>query len=164
MCSTTFISVTNIPVRYLEGARWDIQKGLLRDSFLKELHPLMPVMHLSAVEVEALDLSGKYECPIFYTATRGGTFTFSAQLKTGAHTLRAAAVSSTYSIMTHFCRRVFHKVGPGWGRHFIECWELMSLTDRGYGIPLSAFLANPMYVNHLIHTYIYICLTFVFNK
>jgi len=62
----------------------------------------------------------------------------------------------SYSIMTHFCRRVFHKVGPGWGRHFIECWELMSLTDRGYGIPLSAFLANPMYVNHLIHTYIYI--------
>ena len=72
--------------RYLEGARWDSQKGLLRDSFLKELHPLLPVMHLTAVEVEGLDMSGKYECPVFYTATRGGTFTFAAQLKTGTHT------------------------------------------------------------------------------
>ncbi len=44
---------------------------------------MLPVMHLSAVEVEALDMSGKYECPVFYTATRGGTFTFPAQLKTG---------------------------------------------------------------------------------
>jgi hypothetical protein len=40
-------------------------------------------MHLTAVEVEGLDMTGKYECPIFYTATRGGTFTFAAQLKTG---------------------------------------------------------------------------------
>jgi hypothetical protein len=40
-------------------------------------------MHLTAIEVEGLDMSGKYECPIFYTATRGGTFTFAAQLKTG---------------------------------------------------------------------------------
>jgi hypothetical protein len=72
--------------RYLEGARWDSQKGLLRDSFLKELHPVLPVMHLTAVEVEGLDMTGKYECPIFYTATRGGTFTFAAQLKTGTQT------------------------------------------------------------------------------
>jgi len=87
MRSTAFIfaAVTNAPVRYLEGARWDMQKGLLRDSLLKELHPLLPVMQLMAVEVEALDMSGKYECPVFYTATRGGTFTFPAQLKTGAH-------------------------------------------------------------------------------
>ena len=77
-------ALTHSLLRYLEGARLDTQKGLLRDSFLKELHPVLPVMHLTAVEVEGLDMTGKYECPIFYTATRGGTFTFAAQLKTGA--------------------------------------------------------------------------------
>ena len=81
---TVSFTLTQLLDRYLEGARWDTQKGLLRDSFLKELHPILPVMHLTAVEVEGLDMTGKYECPIFYTATRGGTFTFAAQLKTGA--------------------------------------------------------------------------------
>lgn len=31
---------------YMEGARWDIQVGVIAESKLKELHPHMPVINI----------------------------------------------------------------------------------------------------------------------
>mmetsp|Transcript_13770 Transcript_13770/g.31948 ORF Transcript_13770/g.31948 Transcript_13770/m.31948 type:complete len:373 (+) Transcript_13770:1-1119(+) len=67
---------------FLEGARWDTTAALLKDSFLKELYPSLPVMHVLAVPQEDKRTSGYYDCPVYYTQQRGGTFTFAAQLKT----------------------------------------------------------------------------------
>lgn len=67
---------------YMEGARWDISKGKLQDSLLKELHPVMPVVHVIAIPIEEQRTTGFYECPVYYTSQRGPTFTFAAQLTT----------------------------------------------------------------------------------
>ena len=77
---------------FLEGARWDsgdvgdANAGNLADSFLKELHPPLPVVHVYSkaqpAYAERLKV-GYYECPVFVTSARGGTFVFSATLKMG---------------------------------------------------------------------------------
>ena len=48
---------------------------------LKDLHPELPVMHvLSITRAEQVKV-GMYECPVYVTSLRGGTYTFTAYLK-----------------------------------------------------------------------------------
>lgn len=49
---------------------------------LKDLHPILPVMNIKAVEKlgKALEVEGRYRCPVYVTSMRGGTFVFEAFL------------------------------------------------------------------------------------
>ena len=37
---------------YLQGARWDVNTGVIVESKLKELHPSMPIIYIKAVSQE----------------------------------------------------------------------------------------------------------------
>merc|ERR1712196_515914 len=88
---------------FIEGARWPEEPeetydvghtpcgGNLEESRLKELLPLMPVIYIKAVQVEATweasavgymrYQSDVYECPVYVTQFRGPTYVFLATLK-----------------------------------------------------------------------------------
>jgi len=94
---------------FMEGSRWSTVEesaevgpplvvgttetfGHIMDSHLKELLPLMPVMYVKAVPVQAhWQAEGVgflrndprvYECPVFITLDRGATYVFLATLNT----------------------------------------------------------------------------------
>eukprot|EP00744_Colponema_vietnamica_P005028 GILI01007415.1.p1 GENE.GILI01007415.1~~GILI01007415.1.p1 ORF type:complete len:137 (-),score=35.46 GILI01007415.1:43-393(-) len=67
---------------FMEGARWDAEKNLLRDSHLKELFPPLPVVIVRAIRIEDKCTTDIYECPCYVTSMRGPTFVFTATLKT----------------------------------------------------------------------------------
>ena len=73
---------TNIHGLFMEGARWDIASNCIAESFPKELHPVMPMIHVIAVTVDQLKTEGVYQCPIFMTTIHGPTFVFAAPLRT----------------------------------------------------------------------------------
>ena len=56
---------------YMEGARWDVNLGTIAESRLKELHPLMPVIHVKAVTQDKQEMRNLYECPVYNTRERG---------------------------------------------------------------------------------------------
>jgi len=64
---------------YMEGARWDSENGVIASSFLKDLHPPMPVLHVFSKQAPAfedrLERLGYYECPTFTCSTRGASNT-----------------------------------------------------------------------------------------
>jgi len=66
---------------FMEGARWDLKKGVIAESLPKELHPAMPVMRVRGVVHGTYDLDGIFICPIYITSMRGPTFVFKATLK-----------------------------------------------------------------------------------
>jgi len=70
---------------YLEGAGWDLgsgtEQGSLTDMVLKDLHPDLPVMHVSSIERKYVVRMGMYECPVYITSMRGPTYTFTALLR-----------------------------------------------------------------------------------
>lgn len=88
----------------MEGARWDIQSGIIMESRLKELFPAMPVINirvsnanctryfcakciytllpnLQAITQDKQDLRNMYECPVYKTRTRGPTYVWTFNLK-----------------------------------------------------------------------------------
>ncbi|XP_060515880.1 dynein beta chain, ciliary [Cylas formicarius] len=67
---------------HMEGARWDVQAGIIMDSRLKELFPAMPVINIKAITQDKQDLRNMYECPVYKTRTRGPTFVWTFNLKT----------------------------------------------------------------------------------
>ncbi|XP_076261923.1 dynein heavy chain at 93AB isoform X2 [Rhynchophorus ferrugineus] len=67
---------------HMEGARWDVQAGIIMDSRLKELYPAMPVINIKAITQDKQDLRNMYECPVYKTKTRGPTFVWTFNLKT----------------------------------------------------------------------------------
>ena len=75
---------------YMEGARWDLQSGVLEDSFMKELYPKMPVIQMRAILGEKEDTRGIYRCPVYKQTERatpgyhtpGTGYLFMMQLKT----------------------------------------------------------------------------------
>ena len=76
---------------FLQGARWDVGTGMLKESVLKELYPAMPVVHLLAIAKDRVITAGIYECPVYTTAARGaGVFVFAAGLKTTENLLKWA--------------------------------------------------------------------------
>jgi len=66
----------------MEGARWDMKRGQIAESLPKDLHPAMPVINVRGVTYADVDKTGIFECPVYITTQRGGTFTFIATLKT----------------------------------------------------------------------------------
>lgn len=66
----------------MEGARWDIQTGIIVDSRPKELYPAMPVINVRAITQDKQDLRNMYECPVYKTRTRGPTYVWTFNLKT----------------------------------------------------------------------------------
>lgn len=67
---------------FMEGARWDMQTGMIQEARLKELAPPMPVMFIKAIPVDRQDLRNMYECPVYKTKQRGPTFVWTFNLKT----------------------------------------------------------------------------------
>lgn len=75
---------------FIEGGRWNKEEKVLEESRLKELQPRMPVVLIKPVPIakewEATSAgylrkeSGLYECPVYSTSMRGGTFLFLATL------------------------------------------------------------------------------------
>lgn len=67
---------------FMEGARWDIQTGMIGESRLKELTPSMPVIFIRAIPVDKQDLRNSYDCPVYKTRQRGPTYVWNFNLKT----------------------------------------------------------------------------------
>ncbi|XP_046594204.1 dynein beta chain, ciliary [Neodiprion lecontei] len=67
---------------FMEGARWDVQTGIIVDSRPKELFPSMPVINVRAITQDKQDLRNMYECPVYKTRTRGPTYVWTFNLKT----------------------------------------------------------------------------------
>ncbi|KAL9897380.1 dynein heavy chain at 93AB [Glossina fuscipes fuscipes] len=67
---------------FMEGARWDLQQGIIMESRLKELYPSMPVINIRAITQDKQDLRNMYECPVYKTRTRGPTYVWTFNLKT----------------------------------------------------------------------------------
>ncbi|TMW50187.1 hypothetical protein DOY81_004746 [Sarcophaga bullata] len=67
---------------FMEGARWDVQQGIIMESRLKELYPPMPVINIRAITQDKQDLRNMYECPVYKTRTRGPTYVWTFNLKT----------------------------------------------------------------------------------
>jgi dynein heavy chain len=71
----------------MEGARWDVKKGLIADSIPKELHPRLPLVLVRGVLYAEVDKTGIFDCPVYITTRRGdsppnGVYCFIATLKT----------------------------------------------------------------------------------
>jgi dynein heavy chain len=67
---------------FIEGARWDLTGGLLKDSLMKELYPLMPVIYLKAIPRDKQETKDIYRCPLYSTRRRGPTYVWSLTLRT----------------------------------------------------------------------------------
>jgi len=70
---------------FLEGAAWESgrggEQGYLQEMILKELHPELPIMHVTAVTRAEFIKVGMYQCPVYMTTMRGPTFIFTAGMK-----------------------------------------------------------------------------------
>lgn len=66
---------------HLEGARWDMQSGVLVDARLKELTTTMPVIFAKAITVDRQETKHTYECPVYKTKARGLTYVWTFRLK-----------------------------------------------------------------------------------
>jgi dynein heavy chain len=67
---------------FMEGARWDIATGVIEDSFMKELYPVMPVVNLRAQLIDKADARDQFMCPIYKTQMRNNDFVVSVGLRT----------------------------------------------------------------------------------
>ncbi|XP_056375680.1 dynein axonemal heavy chain 11 isoform X6 [Hyla sarda] len=67
---------------FMEGARWDMQTGVISEARLKELTPPMPVIYVKAIPIDKQDLKNMYECPLYKTKIRGPTYVWTFNLKT----------------------------------------------------------------------------------
>uniref|UniRef100_A0A5F9CH25 Dynein axonemal heavy chain 17 n=1 Tax=Oryctolagus cuniculus TaxID=9986 RepID=A0A5F9CH25_RABIT len=67
---------------FMEGARWDIQTGVIAEARLKELTPAMPVIFIKAIPVDRMETKNIYECPVYKTRLRGPTYVWTFNLKT----------------------------------------------------------------------------------
>jgi len=59
---------------YVEGARWDVAEFRLAESRPKELYTDMPVVWLQPAANRKPPTKGIYECPVYKTLTRAGTY------------------------------------------------------------------------------------------
>jgi len=70
---------------FLEGAAWEMgrgdEQGYLVDMQLKELHPVVPIIHVTAIKREFKQTIALYNCPVYTTTGRGPTFVFTAGLQ-----------------------------------------------------------------------------------
>lgn len=78
---------------FIEGARWDRDAGEIRESFLRDLTPQMPVVHLIAIEASSVHTEGYHDTPCYYVSQRGGgpppgSYVFFTTLKTSEPTVK----------------------------------------------------------------------------
>ena len=70
---------------FLEGAGWELgrggEQGYLTEMQLKDLHPIVPIIHVTAVQRKEKRIKGVYNCPVYTTSMRGPTFVFTAGLQ-----------------------------------------------------------------------------------
>ena len=70
---------------FLEGANWELgggtDQGYLVDQAPKELHPMLPIMHVTAIQRKFQQTVAIYECPVYVTTARGPTWVFTAGLQ-----------------------------------------------------------------------------------
>lgn len=70
---------------FLEGAGWEMgrgdEQGYLVEMQLKELHPIVPIIHVTAIKRENKQTIAMYTCPVYTTSGRGPTFVFAAGLQ-----------------------------------------------------------------------------------
>lgn len=59
----------------LEGAGWELgrngEQGYLTEMVLKELSPVVPVIHVTSIRKHERQLKGTYLCPVYFTTARG---------------------------------------------------------------------------------------------
>nr|XP_060500991.1 dynein axonemal heavy chain 9-like [Panthera onca] len=67
---------------FVEGARWDVQAGVITEAKLKDLTPPMPVMFIKAIPADKQDSRSVYPCPVYKTSQRGPTYVWTFNLKT----------------------------------------------------------------------------------
>uniref|UniRef100_A0A803T0L9 Dynein axonemal heavy chain 17 n=1 Tax=Anolis carolinensis TaxID=28377 RepID=A0A803T0L9_ANOCA len=67
---------------FMEGARWDMQLGLIAEARLKDLTPPMPIIFIKAIPVDKQDTRNVYPCPVYKTRQRGPTYVWTFNLKT----------------------------------------------------------------------------------
>lgn len=60
---------------YLEGAKWDLEKGTLCEPDVMELACPMPIVHFKPIQKRTKPPAGVYECPCYYYPKRQGTTT-----------------------------------------------------------------------------------------
>jgi dynein heavy chain, axonemal len=74
---------------YLEGARWNINKGELDRQLPKQLAVPLPIMQIIPVEANRLKLRDMFQTPVYITQRRrdamGNGYVFEANLKTTEH-------------------------------------------------------------------------------
>ncbi|XP_066919650.1 dynein axonemal heavy chain 12-like [Clytia hemisphaerica] len=58
---------------FLEGARWDWDKGVLAESYPKILHDTMPVIWVKPGKMSEIKERKVYTCPVYKTSERKGT-------------------------------------------------------------------------------------------
>jgi len=58
----------------MEGARWDMKEGVVKDSFPKVLRELMPVMIVVPVRADVYDVNGYYMCPVYMNMQRANVY------------------------------------------------------------------------------------------
>lgn len=70
---------------FLEGAGWELgrggEQGYLTEMQPKELHPVLPVVHITAVRRKDRPTKGYYDCPVYTTSNRGATIVINIGLK-----------------------------------------------------------------------------------
>jgi len=69
---------------FLEGARWNVNAGILDECLPREMFFAMPVILARAILVDKVEKTGVYRCPVYKTPRRGPTFVFTAPLRTKA--------------------------------------------------------------------------------
>jgi dynein heavy chain len=90
---------------FLEGADWEMgrgdEQGYLVDQTLKELHPAVPVVHVTAIERKDEQTVAIYQCPAYITSARGATYVFTAglQLESEEQDIKKWILSGTCLIM-----------------------------------------------------------------
>jgi dynein heavy chain len=65
----------------LEGAKWDVNAGVLEEATLKDLHPRLPVVLVKAAAQDKVESRDLYQCPVYQTQQRGPTYVFTAGLR-----------------------------------------------------------------------------------
>ncbi|XP_053119664.1 dynein axonemal heavy chain 11 isoform X1 [Hemicordylus capensis] len=66
---------------FMEGARWDIQAGVIVEARLKDLTPAMPVIFVRAIPVDRQETKHIYKCPVYKTKIRGPTYVWTFNLR-----------------------------------------------------------------------------------
>ena len=59
---------------WLEGARWDVKAGVLKDSLPKEIRQPMPVMQIKPVTADKYNIKPYYICPLYMNGQRANVY------------------------------------------------------------------------------------------